>query len=100
MFQDQEYELINTALGAGTNIMRELSKAVADNPDKYSFDLNHLYKKYEIASKAEQAKSFIQTQVKKKKKIVDFMYYFNLDSVFCKKNLHFTIIFTIILYYT
>lgn len=52
--------------------MKEFSKLVADDPDKLSLDLNSLYKKYEIAAKAEQAKGYMQTQVKiKTNKIVD-----------------------------
>lgn len=60
---DHENELINTALGSGTNLLREFSKLVADDADKYSLDLNSLYKKYEIPAKASQAKSYLQSQV-------------------------------------
>jgi len=45
--------------------MKEASKYIADDPDKYSLDLNALYKKYEIAAKAEQARNIIHAQVKK-----------------------------------
>jgi len=58
-------ELINAALGTGTNLLREFSKIVTDDAEKYSIDLNSLYKKYEISAKADQAKSFLQTQYKK-----------------------------------
>lgn len=44
--------------------MREASKYVTDDSDKYSLDLNALYKKYEIAAKAEQARNFLHSQVK------------------------------------
>jgi len=63
--EDHENELINTALGSGTNLMREFSKIVADDADKYSLDLNSLYKKYEIPAKASQAKSYLQSQYKR-----------------------------------
>lgn len=64
MFQDDvENELLTTSLNAGTNVLRDLVKLVTDD-DKYSLDFNSLYKKYEIESKAEQAKSFLQSQVK------------------------------------
>ncbi|MBO8666436.1 hypothetical protein INO76_15520, partial [Staphylococcus aureus] len=36
-----------------------------DDPDKYSVDLNALYKKYEIAAKAEQARNIIHNQLKR-----------------------------------
>lgn len=45
--------------------MKEASKYIADDPDKYSVDLNGLYKKYEIAAKAEQARNIVHAQVKK-----------------------------------
>jgi len=45
--------------------LKEASKYITDDPDRYSLDLNALYKKYEIAMKAEQAKNFVQSQVKK-----------------------------------
>jgi len=51
-------------LGSGTNILREFSKLTTDD-DRFALDLNALYKKYEIASKADQARSFLQTSVKK-----------------------------------
>jgi len=45
--------------------MKEASKYIANDPDKYSVDLNSLYKKYEIEAKAEQARNMLQSQVKK-----------------------------------
>jgi len=45
--------------------MKEASKYATDDPEKYSLDLYALYKKYEIAAKAEQARNFIHNQVKK-----------------------------------
>lgn len=65
IFQDEhENELITAALGSGTNLLREFSKMITDDADKYSLDLNSLYKKYEIAAKTEQARSYLQMQVK------------------------------------
>jgi len=43
-------------------MLKEFSKLTTDD-DRFALDLNALYKKYEIASKAEQARSFLQTQV-------------------------------------
>jgi len=62
---EQANELVNTVLGTGTNLLREFSKIVTNDADKYSLDLNSLYKKYEISAKADQAKSFLQTQYKR-----------------------------------
>lgn len=46
--------------------MKEALKvAVPEDAEKYSLDFPSLYKKYEIAAKAEQAKSFAQSQVNK-----------------------------------
>jgi len=44
--------------------LKEASKYMTDDADRYSLDLNALYKKYEIAAKAEQARNFLHTQVK------------------------------------
>ncbi|XP_050428130.1 uncharacterized protein LOC126838067 [Adelges cooleyi] len=63
--EHEQHELINSVLGSVTNVGKEFSKLVSDDPDKYSVDLNSLYKKYELASKAEQAKSFLQSQFKR-----------------------------------
>ncbi|XP_022165539.1 uncharacterized protein LOC111030389 [Myzus persicae] len=62
---DHESELVNSVLGTGTVLMREASKYVTDDSDKYSLDLNALYKKYEIAAKAEQARNFLHSQIKR-----------------------------------
>jgi len=64
-FAKEENELLDTSLNTGTNLLREFSKLVAEDPDKYSVDLKSLYKKYEIADKTEQAKSYLQSQFKK-----------------------------------
>jgi hypothetical protein len=55
--------LVNQILSTGTVLTKEFSKLVADSPDKLSVDFNNLYKKLEVDAKAEQAKSFLQTQV-------------------------------------
>lgn len=66
IFKDEHNnELISAALGTGTNLLREFSKIVTDDAEKYSVDLNSLYKKYEIPAKADQVKSYLQTQVTK-----------------------------------
>lgn len=87
MFQDDhDNDLLPTLLSSATNVGREFSKFVADDADKYSVDLNSLYKKYEIASKAEQAKSFLQSQVKFKKKLKsnEYIFFFFLTNGFLK----------------
>lgn len=63
-FQDEQDELVHQVLGTGTVLMKEFSKLVADDPDKLSLDLNSVYKKYEVAAKADQARSYLQSQVK------------------------------------
>uniref|UniRef100_A0A2S2PLM0 Uncharacterized protein n=1 Tax=Schizaphis graminum TaxID=13262 RepID=A0A2S2PLM0_SCHGA len=61
---DHDTELLNTILGSGTNMLKEFSRLTTDD-DRFALDLNALYKKYEIASKADQARSFLQTQFKR-----------------------------------
>ncbi|XP_025423310.1 uncharacterized protein LOC112692747 isoform X2 [Sipha flava] len=63
--KDDQHELVNQILSTGTVLTKEFSKLVADSPDKLSVDFNNLYKKLEVDAKAEQAKSFLQTQFKK-----------------------------------
>lgn len=60
----QEDDLVNTVLSSGTNIIKEVAKVASSEPDKYSVDLNGLYKKFEVEEKANQARSYLQTQVK------------------------------------
>jgi len=61
---DHDNELLNTILGSGTNMLKEFSRLTTDD-DRFAYDLNALFKKYEIANKAEQARSFMQTQFKR-----------------------------------
>lgn len=62
--KDDHDELLNTVLGSGTNMFREFSKLTMDD-DRFALDLNALYKKYEIASKADQVRSVLQTTLKR-----------------------------------
>ncbi|KAE9535937.1 hypothetical protein AGLY_007838 [Aphis glycines] len=62
--KDDHDELLNTVLGSGTNMLKEFSKLTTDD-DRFALDLNALYKKYEIESKADQARNFLQTTFKR-----------------------------------
>ncbi|XP_060878796.1 uncharacterized protein LOC132951097 [Metopolophium dirhodum] len=79
-FAKDENELVSSALGTGTTFMKEASKYIADDPDKYSVDLNALYKKYEIGAKAEQARNMLQAQIKKSFEMTnDYVKKLNID---------------------
>ncbi|VVC30772.1 Hypothetical protein CINCED_3A021717 [Cinara cedri] len=56
--------VINVALDSGSHILKAILKSVSDDGEKYALDFNSLYKKYEIDTKAEQAKSFLESQYK------------------------------------
>ncbi|XP_050536055.1 uncharacterized protein LOC126902631 [Daktulosphaira vitifoliae] len=63
--QDEKSEFIHAVLGSVTNVGREISNVITDDPDKLSVDLNKMYSKYEFASKVNDVKNMFKDQVRK-----------------------------------
>ncbi|CAI6343598.1 unnamed protein product [Macrosiphum euphorbiae] len=80
-FAKDENELVSSVLGTGTVFMKEASKYISDDQDKYSVDLNALYKKYEIAAKAEQARNMVHSTLKRSFELTnDYVKKFDIEA--------------------